>query len=208
MGYWTRVTPAMMCSPTALIGRPRSRPNPAVTGVGFTEAVGPTTRCLRRNSERTTPRAGYALVSSMCSGRGGRAPGGRIVRTIGVVRARAKIGLQNLAFNIRRTSGEGLGSSQSDDFLIVLMAFAGPRHPKNFNVFASRAFVASKNFSNSFIAREGSRRMSCRSPSKGDRSGTTNTRSFRSFLPFDDCRTSSTPMGLHVSTRPGYVAAS
>src|SRR5215208_1624484 len=30
------------------------------------------------------------------------APGGRIVRTIGVVRARAKIGLQNLVYNIRR----------------------------------------------------------------------------------------------------------
>jgi IS5 family transposase len=30
------------------------------------------------------------------------APGGRIVRTIGMVRARAKIGLQNLANNIRR----------------------------------------------------------------------------------------------------------
>src|ERR1700704_5644294 len=30
------------------------------------------------------------------------APGGRIVRTIGMVRARAKIGLQNLAHNIRR----------------------------------------------------------------------------------------------------------
>ena len=30
------------------------------------------------------------------------APGGRIVRTIGMVRARAKIGLQNLAYNIRR----------------------------------------------------------------------------------------------------------
>jgi len=71
MGYWTRATPAMMCSPTALIGRPRSRPNsgPAVTGAGFTDAVDATTRCLRRNSERTTPRAGYALVSSMCSGR-------------------------------------------------------------------------------------------------------------------------------------------
>ncbi len=26
-----------------------------------------TDRCLRRKSERTTPRAGYALVSSMCS---------------------------------------------------------------------------------------------------------------------------------------------
>ena len=30
------------------------------------------------------------------------APGGRIVRTIGIVQARAKIGLQNLAYNIRR----------------------------------------------------------------------------------------------------------
>jgi hypothetical protein len=71
MGYWTRATPAMMCSPTALIGRPRSRPTsePAVTRAGFTDAVGETTRCLRRNSERTTPRAGYALVSSMSHAR-------------------------------------------------------------------------------------------------------------------------------------------
>ena len=30
------------------------------------------------------------------------APGGRIMRTIGIVRARAKIGLQNLVYNIRR----------------------------------------------------------------------------------------------------------
>jgi transposase, IS5 family len=29
-------------------------------------------------------------------------PGGRIVRTIGIVRTRAKIGLQNLVYNIRR----------------------------------------------------------------------------------------------------------
>ena len=33
------------------------------------------------------------------------APGGRIVRTIGIVRARAKIGLQNLAYNIRPRRG-------------------------------------------------------------------------------------------------------
>jgi hypothetical protein len=79
--------------------------------------------------------------------------------------------------------------AQSDTFFIALTAFAGPRHPKNCNVFASSAFVASKNFSNSFVARDGSRRMSCRSPSKGERSGTTNTRSFRYFLPFDHCRT-------------------
>jgi IS5 family transposase len=30
------------------------------------------------------------------------APGGRIIRTIGAVRARAKIGLQNLVYNVRR----------------------------------------------------------------------------------------------------------
>ncbi len=30
------------------------------------------------------------------------APGGRLVRTIGIVRAKVKIGLQNLAYNIRR----------------------------------------------------------------------------------------------------------
>jgi IS5 family transposase len=29
-------------------------------------------------------------------------PGGRIVRTIGIMRAKAKIGLQNLAYNTRR----------------------------------------------------------------------------------------------------------
>ena len=30
------------------------------------------------------------------------APGGRIVRTIGIVRARLKIGLQNFVYNVRR----------------------------------------------------------------------------------------------------------
>jgi IS5 family transposase len=37
------------------------------------------------------------------------APGGRIVRTIGIVRARIKIGLQNLAYNMRR-----LGDARTD----------------------------------------------------------------------------------------------
>ena len=103
MGYWTGATPAMMCSPTALIGRPRSRPNegqrlqepdlstwsaqpPAVFGARASEPrQEPDTRshraCVRGAAERAC---------------------GRIVRTIGVVRARAKIGLQNLAYNIRR----------------------------------------------------------------------------------------------------------
>src|SRR5512132_2159825 len=73
------------------------------------------------------------------------------------------------------------------------MALAGPRQSRNCNFFDSSALVASKNLSSSSIALAGSRRMSCRSPSKGERPGTTNTRSLRSFLPFDDWTTSSTP---------------
>ena len=49
----------------------------------------------------------YQRGRSARSHRSSRAVGesfraGRIVRTIGIVRARAKIGLQNLAYNIRR----------------------------------------------------------------------------------------------------------
>jgi hypothetical protein len=46
--------------------------------------------------------AGFTLASNTCSHLKETSPGGRIVRTIGIVRARAKIGLQNLAYNIRR----------------------------------------------------------------------------------------------------------
>ena len=53
----------------------------------------------RASERRQEPE--YALVSSMYRAQQS-APGGRIVRTIGIVRARAKIGLQNLAYNIRR----------------------------------------------------------------------------------------------------------
>jgi hypothetical protein len=42
------------------------------------------------------------LGSCARSGAQETAPGGRIVRTIGIVRARLKIGLQNLAYNMRR----------------------------------------------------------------------------------------------------------
>ena len=41
-------------------------------------------------------------ASSTCSELSRPHRGGRMVRTIGIVRARAKIGLQNLAYNIRR----------------------------------------------------------------------------------------------------------
>jgi hypothetical protein len=41
-----------------------------------------------------------ALGGHVCAQQ--NSPGGRIVRTIGIARAKAKIGLQNLAYNIRR----------------------------------------------------------------------------------------------------------
>ena len=61
---------------------------------------------------------------------------------------------------------------------MVLTARVGPRHPRNFSFLFSSASVASKNFSSSSIARAGSRRTSCSSPSKGERSGTAKIRSF------------------------------
>jgi IS5 family transposase len=53
---------------------------------------------VRANRNRSTIRARVEHVF----GAQQTAPGGRIVRTIGIVRARAKIGLQNLVYNIRR----------------------------------------------------------------------------------------------------------
>src|SRR5512139_2176403 len=97
MGCWTWATPAMMCSPTALIDRPRSSPNSGqvVTTVGFIDAVGAQVRVNHAKS-RIRARIEHVFGAQQ------NAPGGRIVRTIGIVRARAKIGLQNLAYNIRR----------------------------------------------------------------------------------------------------------
>ena len=93
-----------MCSPTAPIARPRSRRD--FKASGFKSRIH---RRARRNHplsqaqrERTATRARSAPASSMCSEHSRVSPGGRIVRTIGIVRARAKIGLQNLAYNIRR----------------------------------------------------------------------------------------------------------
>ena len=93
-GLLDRATPAMMCSPTALIGRPRSRPNsgPVVTTVGFIDAVGATIRqrkCASEPHQEPDTRIEHVFGAQQ------NAPGGRIVRTIGIVRARAKIGLQN-----------------------------------------------------------------------------------------------------------------
>ena len=61
------------------------------------------------------------------------APGGRIVRTIGIVRARAKIGLQNLAYNIRRlVTLERLAQDGGVVCSVLTEAVAGKRSPENF----------------------------------------------------------------------------
>jgi IS5 family transposase len=94
----------MMCSPTALIGRPRSSPKLRASGYNSRiDRRGRRTHSLslaqvRANHARSRIRARIEHVF----GAQRNAPGGRIVRTIGIVRARAKIGLQNLAYNIRR----------------------------------------------------------------------------------------------------------
>ena len=55
-----------------------------------------------RKSERTATKSRIRARIEHVFGAQQTSPGGRIVRTIGIVRARAKIGLQNLAYNIRR----------------------------------------------------------------------------------------------------------
>jgi hypothetical protein len=54
-------------------------------------------------------------------------PGGRIVRTIGIARAKAKIGLQNLAYNIRRlVTLERMAAVQGSSVPGASQAGAGP----------------------------------------------------------------------------------
>ena len=103
MGCWTRATPAMMCSPTALIDRPRSSQTQGQWLQQSDYRRGRRNHPLslaqmRVNHAKSRIRARIEHVF----GAQQNAPGGRIVRTIGMVRARAKIGLQNLAYNIRR----------------------------------------------------------------------------------------------------------
>src|SRR4029077_16756425 len=119
-GCWTRATPAMMCSPTALIGWPRSSPNsgPVVTTVGFIDAVGATIRqrkCASEPHQEPDTRIEHVFGAQQ------NAPGGRIVRTIGIVRARAKIGLQNLAYNLQHSppGDAGNGSPRHEDGGVV-----------------------------------------------------------------------------------------
>jgi IS5 family transposase len=58
-------------------------------------------RCRRPKRRRTGRRAASARIEHVF-GAQETAPGGRLVGTIGIVRAWIKIGLQNLAYNMRR----------------------------------------------------------------------------------------------------------
>src|SRR5262245_19685232 len=91
-----------MCLPTAPIARPRSRRKAG----GFKSRI-------HRRASRNHPlsdaqtRANRAKSKIRARiehvfGAQQSSAGGRIVRTIGIVRARAKIGLQNLSYNMRR----------------------------------------------------------------------------------------------------------
>jgi hypothetical protein len=87
---------------------------------------------------------------------------------------------------------------------MALIAVRGPCQPRKRSSLASSASVAWKNFSSSPIARLGKRRISIRSPSNGERSGTTKRRSLRSLVRPLTCSTCSTPMGRHARTRPDH----
>src|SRR6266516_243368 len=163
-----------------------------------TSAIGSPTP-LATPSSMPIPRSRrrYATRSALCSR---RCAASSPARSLPPARICARRGRNSRAAPPKPNSARSAYTASS---FIFLMALSGPRQPRNCNFFDSSASVASKNFSSSSIALAGRRRMSCRSPSKGERPGTTNTRSLRSFLPFDDWTTSSTPIGLHFSTRPG-----
>ena len=68
----------------------------------FIGAPTATVRCRMRKRERTDAKSRIRARIEHVFGAQQNSAGGRIVRTIGIVRARAKIGLQNLTYNIRR----------------------------------------------------------------------------------------------------------
>ena len=94
----------MTCSPTAPIARPRPRRSsrPAASGAAFIGAPRAIIRSRQAQEDANRKKSKIRARIEHVFGAQQTSPGGRIVRTIGIVRARAKIGLQNLAYNIRR----------------------------------------------------------------------------------------------------------
>src|SRR6266550_4086865 len=91
MGCCTRATHRTPCSATALIARPRPRQRS-----GRSHPLSKAKEEANRKKSQVRARVEHVFGAQETSS------GGRIVRTIGIVRARAKIGLQNLVYNIRR----------------------------------------------------------------------------------------------------------
>src|SRR5580700_7756023 len=92
-----------MCTRTARIARRRPRRSSAcgACAARFISAnrnhpLSQAQENANRQKSRVRPRIEHVFGAQQTS------PGGRIVRTIGIARAKAKIGLQNLAYNIRR----------------------------------------------------------------------------------------------------------
>ena len=96
--FWTRPTRLRTYMRTARIARPRPKQSSRRVAcvVAFISVRAAIMRYRKHRRTRTTRRARFGLAAQQTS------PGGRIVRTIGIVRAKAKIGLQNLAYNTRR----------------------------------------------------------------------------------------------------------
>src|SRR5580658_3535937 len=92
-----------MSTPTARIARlrPRRSSGDAACEAAFISARAAVTRYRKRSRKQTARRARFGLVSSTCSvlSKPRREVG---LSAIGIMRAKAKIGLQNLAYNIRR----------------------------------------------------------------------------------------------------------
>src|ERR1035437_11118003 len=92
-----------MCTLTAPTARLRQKPSSmsAASKAASIAAHPGTTRChaqVEANRKKSKVRVRIEHVF----GAQENAPGGRIIRTIGAVRARAQIGLQNLVYNVRR----------------------------------------------------------------------------------------------------------
>ena len=104
MRYWMRPIPAATCGPTARIGQPRPRKN---WRIGISESCSPTGEAKsmalpNANRKAMRPRSKIRARVEHVFGHQVTAMGGKLVRTIGIARARVKIGMQNLTYNMQQ----------------------------------------------------------------------------------------------------------
>ena len=93
-----------MCSPTAPIGSAEAEARLKARGFRSRIHVRATRNhpLLRRREEANRKKSKIRVRIEHVFGAQETSAGSRLVRTIGIVRARAKIGLQNLVYNVRR----------------------------------------------------------------------------------------------------------